>query len=270
MTDTSVADQEVSRFMVSTACVVYLFGYAGYCFSETLGIIRYLVYAVPPILVASLILQRAPKINNFARSYFLAYLSLGYVTYLIGIKNTAFFLNDFIIIVLVIVGFVPVISVSFDHIRNVFFCSVAYFALAYALESTPDLLVDLATLTGAARVALGPELPALFSNSDELAQAVLAAGRAEQDPLWQLPLWQPYMSMLDSRLADLVNGGPSRHAGAITAALFLQRFVPKTTPWLHVDAYAWNDADRPGRPQGGEAQGLRAIFTALEQRYTRV
>ena len=134
MTDTSVADQEVSRFMVSTACVVYLFGYAGYCFSETLGIIRYLVYAVPPILVASLILQRAPKINNFARSYFLAYLSLGYVTYLIGIKNTAFFLNDFIIIVLVIVGFVPVISVSFDHIRNVFFCSVAYFALAYALE----------------------------------------------------------------------------------------------------------------------------------------
>jgi len=143
-------------------------------------------------------------------------------------------------------------------------------ALAYALESTPDLLVDLATLTGAARVALGPELPALFSNSDELAQAVLAAGRAEQDPLWQLPLWQPYMSMLDSRLADLVNGGPSRHAGAITAALFLQRFVPKTTPWLHVDAYAWNDADRPGRPQGGEAQGLRAIFTALEQRYTRV
>ena len=104
----------------------------------------------------------------------------------------------------------------------------------------------------------------------ESIEAFVAAGRAEQDPLWQLPLWQPYMSMLDSRLADLVNGGPSRHAGAITAALFLQRFVPKTTPWLHVDAYAWNDADRPGRPQGGEAQGLRALFATLEQRYTRV
>jgi len=143
-------------------------------------------------------------------------------------------------------------------------------ALAYAVESKPDLLVDLATLTGAARVALGPELPALFSNSDELAQRVLSAGRAEQDPLWQPPLWQPYTSMLDSRLADLVNAGASRHAGAITAALFLQRFVPKATPWLHVDAYAWNDADKPGRPQGGEAQGLRAMFAALEQRYPRV
>jgi leucyl aminopeptidase len=143
-------------------------------------------------------------------------------------------------------------------------------ALAYAVESKPDLLVDLATLTGAARVALGPELPALFSNNDDLAQAVITAGRAEQDPLWQLPLWQPYTSMLDSRLADLVNAGASRHAGAITAALFLQRFVPKATPWLHLDAYAWNDADKPGRPQGGEAQGLRAIFAALKQRYTRV
>ena len=143
-------------------------------------------------------------------------------------------------------------------------------AIAYAVESKPDLIIDLATLTGAARVALGPELPALFSNSDDLAQAVLAAGRAAQDPLWQLPLWQPYMSMLDSRLADLVNGGPSRHAGAITAALFLQRFVPKATPWMHVDAYAWNDVERPGRPQGGEAQGLRALFAALEQRYPRV
>jgi len=143
-------------------------------------------------------------------------------------------------------------------------------ALAYAVESKPDLLVDLATLTGAARVALGPELPALFSNNDDLAQSVLAAGRAQQDPLWQLPLWQPYTSMLDSRLADLVNAGASRHAGAITAALFLQRFVPATTPWLHMDAYAWNDSDRPGRPQGGEAQGLRAMFAAVEQRYPRV
>jgi len=142
-------------------------------------------------------------------------------------------------------------------------------AIAYAIEQKPDLVIDLATLTGAARVALGPELPALFANDDALAAAVLAAGRAAQDQLWQLPLWRPYASMLDSRIADLVNGGPSRLAGAITAALFLQRFVPATTPWLHVDVYAWNDSDRPGRPQGGEAQGLRALFSVLQARYRR-
>ncbi|HSE11666.1 MAG TPA: leucyl aminopeptidase family protein [Rudaea sp.] len=142
-------------------------------------------------------------------------------------------------------------------------------ALAYAVEAKPDLIVDLATLTGAARVALGPELPALFSNRDDLAESLLAAGRAEQDQLWRLPLWQPYMNMLDSRLADLVNGGSSRHAGAITAALFLQRFVPQSLPWMHIDVYAWNDADKPGRPQGGEAQGLRSMFATLKSRYTR-
>jgi len=142
-------------------------------------------------------------------------------------------------------------------------------ALAYAVEQKPDAIVDFATLTGAARVALGPELPAMFCNRDELAAGAMAAARAEQDPLWQLPLWQPYTSMLDSRIADLANGGVSRQAGAITAALFLQQFVPHFTPWLHLDVYAWNDSDRPGRPQGGEAQGLRAIFSALRSRYTR-
>ena len=142
-------------------------------------------------------------------------------------------------------------------------------ALAFAVEQKPDAIVDFATLTGAARVALGAELPAIFSNHDDFAAAALAAGKTEQDPLWQLPLWQPYAGMLESRVADLVNCGPSRHAGAITAALFLQRFVPPFTPWLHVDVYAWNDSDRPGRPQGGEAQGLRALCAALQARYTR-
>jgi leucyl aminopeptidase len=140
-------------------------------------------------------------------------------------------------------------------------------ALAYAVESEPELLIDFATLTGAARVALGPDLPALFSNRDALAGEVLKAGREAQDALWQLPLWQPYQSMLESYIADFANSGTSRHAGAITAGLYLQRFVPETTPWIHVDVYAWNDGERPGRPRGGEAQGLRAFFEFLQQRY---
>ena len=140
-------------------------------------------------------------------------------------------------------------------------------ALAYAVESAPGLILDFATLTGAARVALGPELPALFSNREELAQAYVAASRERQDPVWHMPLWQPYRSMLDSGIADFANGGPSRMAGAITAALYLQRFVPDATPWCHLDTYAWNDIDRPGRPRGGEAQGVRAGFAFLQQRY---
>jgi len=140
-------------------------------------------------------------------------------------------------------------------------------ALAYGAEQTPDLMIDFATLTGAARVALGPDLPALFGNDDALADAALAAGRAVEDPLWRLPLWRPYRKMLDSYLADFANSGPSRHAGAITAALYLERFVPDGLPWLHLDTYAWNDANRPGRPRGGEAMGLRALFALLQQRY---
>jgi leucyl aminopeptidase len=140
-------------------------------------------------------------------------------------------------------------------------------ALTYGAEQQPELIVDFATLTGAARVALGPDLPALFANDDAIAAAVLAAGQTVNDPLWQLPLWRPYRRMLDSYLADFANAGPSRHAGAITAALYLERFVPDGMPWLHLDTYAWNDADRPGRPRGGEAMGLRALFAFLQQRY---
>jgi len=142
-------------------------------------------------------------------------------------------------------------------------------ALAYAVEQEPELILDFATLTGAARVALGPELPALFANRDELAEDVLRAGRDVQDPLWRMPLWKPYLGMLDSKLADTVNAGASRQAGAITAALYLQRFVPDRLAWLHLDVYAWNDADRPGRAAGGEAQSLRAYFAWLSSRYPR-
>ena len=138
--------------------------------------------------------------------------------------------------------------------------------LAYAAEQKPTLIVDFATLTGAARVALGPDLPALFANDDELAAAALTAATEVADPLWRLPLWRPYRHLLDSYLADFANAGSSRHAGAITAALYLERFVPDGTPWLHLDTYAWNDTDRPGRPRGGEAMGLRAIFALLQRR----
>jgi leucyl aminopeptidase len=142
-------------------------------------------------------------------------------------------------------------------------------ALAYASEQKPDLIVDFATLTGAARVALGPDLPALFANREDVAEAVLAAGRETSDPMWRLPLWRPYRKLLDSYLADFANSGASRHAGAITAALYMERFVPDSIPWMHLDTYAWNDADRPGKPRGGEALGLRAFFLFLEKRYTR-
>ena len=140
-------------------------------------------------------------------------------------------------------------------------------ALSYAVEQAPDLILDFATLTGAARIALGPELPALFSNHDNIADGLLASARSQNDPLWRMPLWQPYRSMLDSSIADMANSGNSRHAGAITAALYLQRFVPDTQAWAHLDVYSWNDTDRPGRPKGGEAQGLRACFNYLQRRY---
>ncbi|MBL8297869.1 MAG: leucyl aminopeptidase family protein [Rhodanobacteraceae bacterium] len=141
-------------------------------------------------------------------------------------------------------------------------------ALAYAAEQKPDLILDFATLTGAARIALGPDLPALFCNRDDLAQQLLDAGTAQQDPLWRMPLWRPYLTMLDSGIADLANAGPSRHAGAITAALYLERFVPESIPWAHLDVYSWNDSERPGKPKGGEAQGLRAYLEFLRRRYT--
>lgn len=141
-------------------------------------------------------------------------------------------------------------------------------ALAYAVEQAPDLIVDFATLTGAARVALGPELPALFTNRDSLADGVIGAAEAVSDPMWRLPLWRPYRRMLESGIADFANAGPSRHAGAITAALYLERFVPDTQNWMHLDTYSWNDGDRPAHPRGGEAQGLRAFFRFLSERYS--
>jgi leucyl aminopeptidase len=142
-------------------------------------------------------------------------------------------------------------------------------ALTYAAESKPDLIMDFATLTGAARIALGPDLPALFANRDALAADYLAAGEAQRDPLWRMPLWRPYFSYLKSGIADFANSGGSRMAGCITAALYLDRFVDAEQAWTHVDVYSWNDIDRPGRPAGGEAQGLRAAWAFLSKRYAR-
>jgi leucyl aminopeptidase len=139
-------------------------------------------------------------------------------------------------------------------------------ALAYAGEGKPDLLLDFATLTGAARVALGPELPAMFSNDETWAASLLEHSRQQCDPLWRMPLWQPYHGMLDSDIADTNNVGGS-YAGAITAALFLQRFVPAATAWCHVDLFAYNASAKPGRPVGGEAQTIRAVLAALRARY---
>lgn len=139
-------------------------------------------------------------------------------------------------------------------------------ALAEADAEKPDLLLDAATLTGAARVALGPDLPALFSNDDALADAMLAAGRAEVDPFWRLPLHAPYRDYLDSKIADINNAGDTPFAGSITAALFLRDFVTQTPAWAHLDVYAWTARPKPGRPVGGEAMGLRALLCMLEQR----
>ncbi len=139
-------------------------------------------------------------------------------------------------------------------------------ALAWAGEQKPDVLLDFATLTGAARIALGPDLPALFSNDDALAQDWIEAGLRSRDPVWRMPLWRPYLRYLTSHVADLANAG-SRMAGAVTAALYLERFVPADLKWAHLDVYAWNDNDRPGRPAGGEAMALRSAFAMLKARY---
>ena len=140
-------------------------------------------------------------------------------------------------------------------------------ALAAAGETSPELIVDFATLTGAARVALGPELPAMFTNSEELAKELLNTSSASQDPLWRMPLYSGYRELLDSKVGDLVNAPTSSFAGAITAALFLERFVAPNISWAHFDLMAWNQQTRPGRPEGGEAMGLRAVFAYLIQRY---
>ena len=139
--------------------------------------------------------------------------------------------------------------------------------LTRAAEEKPELIIDFATLTGAARVALGPDLPATFANDEVLAADLLAAAARVQDPLWRLPLWDGYDEMLKSDIADLANSSDSSFAGSVTAALFLRRFVPKDIAWAHLDTFAWRPAAKPGRPKGGEALGLRAVFGLLQERY---
>jgi leucyl aminopeptidase len=140
-------------------------------------------------------------------------------------------------------------------------------ALAAADEEAPDLLVDLATLTGAARVALGPELPAAFAAPAALAQELHEAGAAEHDPIWPMPLWQGYDEDLTSKIADLNNVSQSPFAGAVIGALFLRRFVSLSPNWLHLDLFAWNPKERPGRPVGAEAQCVRALYRLIRRRY---
>ena len=138
-------------------------------------------------------------------------------------------------------------------------------ALALADEEKPELLVDFATLTGAARVALGPDVPPFFTDDDALASELMRLGESEQDPVWRLPLWMPYESMLESKVADTNNVGGAQ-GGAITAALFLKKFV-STPSWLHLDVFAWTPAAKPGRPEGGELQSARALYALLKERY---
>lgn len=140
-------------------------------------------------------------------------------------------------------------------------------ALAWADEESPQMLIDMATLTGAARVALGPDLPAMFTDDDELAGAIATAGEAVQDPVWRLPLWPGYRANLKSEVADINHISKGPFAGSITAALFLQRFVEKAASWAHFDLYAWVATAKPWAPVGGEAQAVRALLRVLEERY---
>ena len=140
-------------------------------------------------------------------------------------------------------------------------------ALAYGAERAPEVMIDMATLTGAARVALGAQLPALFCRRMDLARDLVDRGLALHDPLWHLPLWRDYHPLIESDIADIVNTGKGPMAGAITAALFLEDFVPETLDWIHLDLFAWNDSARPGRPVGGEAQTLRTLLAWLEARF---
>jgi leucyl aminopeptidase len=140
-------------------------------------------------------------------------------------------------------------------------------ALTEAISEEPEAVFDFATLTGAARVALGPDISVMFSTSDELAAAVEKAAAENDDPVWRMPLWEPYKRYLESDVADINNAGQSRFAGAVTAALFLKEFAGETVPWAHFDIYAWNQSQRPGRPVGGEAMAIRAIYGMLAEKY---
>ena len=136
-------------------------------------------------------------------------------------------------------------------------------ALAEAVTDKPDLLIDFATLTGAARIAVGTEISAMFTDDNKLAEQLMQYAQTEQDPIWRMPLYMPYRRLIDSAIADINNAGSSPYAGATTAALFLKEFVPNEIPWIHFDLNAWNVSSRPGRPEGGEAMGLRAMFAYL-------
>jgi leucyl aminopeptidase len=140
-------------------------------------------------------------------------------------------------------------------------------ALALADEEAPDLVIDLATLTGAARVALGPDLPPFYTDDDALAAELAACAAAENDPMWRMPLWQGYESMLESKVADVRNVGTGSFAGSVTAALFLKKFVAAAKRWTHIDVYAWTPAAKPARPEGGECQAARALYALLKARY---
>ena len=141
-------------------------------------------------------------------------------------------------------------------------------ALTLADEESPELVLDMATLTGAARTALGPDLPPLYATDDALARDLMTMGLASDDPLWQMPLWAPYQSMLSSRIADVNHVSSGAFAGSITAALFLKRFVKNAKAWVHLDIFAWAPEARPGRPYGGTDQGIRAVYGVLKQRYS--
>ncbi|MEO6395278.1 MAG: leucyl aminopeptidase family protein [Devosia sp.] len=140
-------------------------------------------------------------------------------------------------------------------------------ALTLADEEKPELILDMATLTGAARTALGPDLPPLYATDDGLAGDLMAAGMEWDDPLWQMPLWTPYEAMLNSKIADVNHVSQGAFAGSITAALFLQRFVKQAKSWAHLDIFAWAPEPRPGRPYGGTDQGIRAVYAVLKRRY---
>jgi leucyl aminopeptidase len=140
-------------------------------------------------------------------------------------------------------------------------------ALALADEEAPALIADMATLTGAARVALGPDLPPFYTNDDALAADLARHAQTEADPLWRMPLWRPYDAMLDSKVADMNNVSSGAFAGSITAALFLNRFVEKAAAWAHFDVFGWTPSARPGRPEGGECQAARALYALLRERY---
>ncbi len=140
-------------------------------------------------------------------------------------------------------------------------------ALCEAASEKPEVIIDFATLTGAARVALGTDIPALFVNDDQLASEILAASTQAEDPLWRMPLWPGYASQITGKIADITNAPAGRFGGAITAALIMERFIEPGIAWAHIDLMAWNPASRPGRPEGGEAMGMRAVFDALAMRF---